>query len=428
LVAISPDGTRLAIEAAREGRRRIYLRALDSDKTIEVEGTLDAAATFWSPDSRFLAFYSGGKLKKVAIAGGPPVDICSATLTGPGAWSRDGTILFPQRQGTLGLYRVSDTGGQPVRVTTSAPSEGRHYWPCFLPDGRRFLYYVGKEPGSGSSREIRLGSLDSKESRVVARLDSRVEYVEPGYLAYVREGTLIVQPFDVRSARLHGEPRPIVDAVYYFMSNGTAGFSFSKNGVLVLTTPSTASKVTWLDRDGKVIAPLCPPSAVGPFRISPDGSRVAMGVTERRTGTDDIWLFDRNRGVPTRLHSDPVWETQPVWSPDGATLAYASDRKGPPDIVAMGVGGGRRGERAVVGDPATQEYPQDYSRDGRYLAYSSTSQWPNWDIWLLPLKGDGRPVPWLRTPSSESSPRFSPAGRSIAYESDESGAADVYLV
>src|SRR5262249_37156947 len=155
------------------------------------------------------AFYANGKLKKVAIAGGPPVDLCTATLTGPGAWSRDGTILFPQRGDTLGLYRVSDAGGQPIRVTTGAPSEGdrswpgSHYWPCFLPDGRHFLYYVGVAPGSGSSREIRLGSLDSKASRVVAQLDSRVEYVAPGYLAYVREGTLIVQPFDARSGRLH---------------------------------------------------------------------------------------------------------------------------------------------------------------------------------------------------------------------------------
>jgi hypothetical protein len=146
-VMISPDGTMLAIEVAHEGRRRIYLRALDSDKAVEVEGTLDAAATFWSPDSRFLAFYSSGKLKKVAIAGGPPVDLCTATVTGRGAWSRDGTILFPQRGDTLGLFRVSDAGGQPIRVTTGAPLEGSHYWPCFLPDGRRFLYFKSVAPG-----------------------------------------------------------------------------------------------------------------------------------------------------------------------------------------------------------------------------------------------------------------------------------------
>jgi len=204
LAVISPDGTRLAIEAVYEGRRRIYLRALNSDKSVEVEGTLDAAGTFWSPDSRFLAFYSGGKLKKVAVAGGPPVDLCTATISGSGTWSRDGTILFPQRGDTLGICRVSDAGGQPIRVTTVAPSEDNHFWPFFLPDGRRFLYLVNRAPGSSSPRELRLGSLDSKESRVVARLDSWAQYVAPGYLAFVREGTLIVQPFDEQSGRLHG--------------------------------------------------------------------------------------------------------------------------------------------------------------------------------------------------------------------------------
>ncbi len=426
LAVISPDGTRLAIEAVHEGRRRIYLRALDSDEAVEVEGTLDAAGTFWSPDSRFLAFNSGGKLKKEAIAGGPPVDLCAAKFSGAGTWSRDGTILYPQRGDTAGLFRVSDAGGQPIRVTTVAPSEDNHFWPCFLPDGRRFLYLVNRAPGSSLPRELRLGSLDSKESRVVARLDSRADYVAPGYLAYAREGTLIAQPFDERSGRLHGEPIPIVDGISYFMGIGTAGFSFSQNGILVYTTASPASRVTWLGRDGKASGPLGPPSVIESFRISPDGSRVAMSVTEHRTGAGDIWLFDRGRGIPTRLHSDAVGETRPVWSPDGATLAYASDRKGPPDIVTLGMSGGRGSEQALFEGPA-QEYPEDFSRDGRYLAYRSTSQWPNWDIWLLPLQGSRQPVPWLRTPSSESSPRFSPDGRWIAYESDESGVSEVYV-
>jgi Tol biopolymer transport system component len=152
---------------------------------------------------------------------------------------------------------------------------------------------------------------------------------------------------------------------------------------------------------------------------------VAVSVTERRTGTGDIWLFDRGRGIPTRLHSDPAGETNPVWSPDGATVAYGAERKGPPDIVAMGTSG-QGGERALFEGPLV-EYPQDFSRDGHYLAYISTSSFANWDIWLLPLQGNGQPVPWLQTPSNESSPRFSPDGRWIAYESDESGASEIYV-
>src|SRR5262249_10189579 len=311
-----------------------------------------------------------------------------------------------QGLGTRGLFRLSDRGGDPIRVTTVAPPEDAHFRPCFLPDGRRFIYFANM-PWSGPASELRLGSLDSKGSRVVARVESRAEFVAPGYLAYVREGTLIVQPFDARSARLRGEPRPIVNDVSYYMSNGFAGFSFSQSGALVYTTASPSSLVQWLSRDGKVIGPLGPPSVIGTFRISPDGSRVAMSVTERRTGTGDIWLFDRGRGIPTRLHSDPVGQTYPVWSPDGATIAYGWERKGPPDILAMGTSGGRGGERVLLEGPVV-EYPQDFSRDGHYLAYISASQWNNWDIWILSLGGSGPPVPWLQTPSNESSPRFSP--------------------
>jgi len=210
------------------------------------------------------------------------------------------------------------------------------------------------------------------------------------------------------------------------MGTGNAAFSFSQNGTLVYTTHSPASILTWFGRDGRAIGPLGPPSIIGAFRISPDGSRVAIHVTEPRTGESDIWLFDRGRGIPTRLHSDLVSQARPVWSPDGAILAYSSDRNGPPDIVTLGMKGGRSGEQPLFEGPV-QEYPEDFSRDGRNLAFTSTSQWPNYDIWLLPLKGNGQPVPWLRTPSSESNPRFSPDGRWIAYDSDESGTPEVYV-
>jgi hypothetical protein len=295
-----------------------------------------------------------------------------------------------------------------------------------LPDGRRFLYLVNNLPGSGSVRELRLGSLDSKESRLVAHLDSRAEYVAPGYLVYARDGALFAQPFDQNSARLHGEPRLLVDEIYYFMGIAEAGFSISQNGILVYTTASPKSKVAWFSRDGKEIGPLGQPSIIGAFRISPDGARVAMGIAERRTGAGDIWLFDPGRGVPTRLHSDPVNESRPVWSPDGATLAYSSDQKGPPDIIEMAMKG-IPGREQPLFEGNEVEQPEDFSRDGRFLVYTSTLHWPNWDIWLLPLQGEHRPTPWLRTRFSEANPRFSPDGRWIAYESDESGVSEIYV-
>src|SRR5262249_20134041 len=160
-------------------------------------------------------------------------------------------------------------------------------------------------PRSGAPRELRLGSLDSKESRLVARLDSKAEYVAPGYLVYAREGALFAQPFDERTARLHGEPRLIVDDIYYFMNIAAGGFSVSQNGLLVYITGWPTSNMLWFSRDGKEIGLLGTFASVRAFRISPDGSNVAMGLGERRTGAGDIWLFDRGRGISTRLHSDP---------------------------------------------------------------------------------------------------------------------------
>jgi hypothetical protein len=171
-VTISPDGARLAIEVFSQGQRRIYLRRLDSEEAVELQGTLGAVGTFWSADSRHLAFWADGKLKRIPITGGPPVELCEAVVLAPGTWNRDGTILFPQRANPSGLFRVSEAGGEAIRVTTCAPAEENHKGPWFLPDGRRFLYHVNSSPGSVNARELRLGSLASKESRKLVRIYS----------------------------------------------------------------------------------------------------------------------------------------------------------------------------------------------------------------------------------------------------------------
>jgi predicted Ser/Thr protein kinase len=249
-VTISPDGTCLAFESFSQGQQRLYVRRLDSDETVELRGTLGAAGHFWSPDSRQLAFFADGKLKKIPIAGGPPVELGDAVVLSPGAWSRAGTILFPQRANPYGLFRVSDTGGEPVRVTACNPDE-EHRGPWFLPDGRRFLYFVISNPGAPIKRELRLGSLDSKESRAVARLDSRAAYSPPGWLLYLREGALFAQRFDEKAARLAGEPFLLADDVSFAPNIGLGAFSVSETGVLAYRSSTSPSRVAWLDRDGR---------------------------------------------------------------------------------------------------------------------------------------------------------------------------------
>ncbi|MCA1612268.1 MAG: protein kinase, partial [Acidobacteria bacterium] len=361
-MSISPDGTRLVIEAFSNGRRRLFSRTLDNEDFSELDGSIDATSHFWSPDSRFIAFYAEGKLKKIPATGGPPVTLCDAPFAVVGTWNREGTILFSNFN-PPGIYRVADTGGEAVRVV--APDASRHQlnpiWPHFLPDGRRFLYVAGVV--DVGEHELRVASLDTKETRDVARINSRVEYVAPGYLIYVRESTLFAQPFDERKAELQDEPRLLASNVHYFYGPSHAAFSVSQTGVLVYQTASRPSRLVWLDRRGKELGQLGEPAVVKGLRISPDGARAAADIEDRRTGTSDLWVFDLARSVSTRLHSDPVDEIMPVWSPDGSKVVYRSDRGGPPDIyeIAPGVPGS---DRPLLEQPGVQQ-PEDFSRDGR---------------------------------------------------------------
>ncbi|HEV2063791.1 MAG TPA: hypothetical protein VGS00_04505, partial [Thermoanaerobaculia bacterium] len=424
-LSVSPDGTRLGIEAFSKGRRRLFVRALDSEEAVELEGSADATAHFWSPDSSSIAYFAEGKLKKIPATGGAPVVLCDAPFTFGGTWSREGTILF-SRIDVPGIYRVPDTGGEAVRVTSPGPSQQQenHLWPQFLPDGRRFLYLVNRRSGLGI-RELSVTSLDSKESRALVRLDSRAEYVAPGFLLYVRDGALFAQPFDERAARLHGEPRLLASNVHYHFGPGHAAFSVSQTGVLAYQTAARPSRLIWIDRQGKEIGQLGQPSVVRGLRISPDGARVAVDIGDHRTGTSDVWLFELKPGVSTRLHSDSADEIMPVWSADGSKLIYRSDREGPPDIfeITIEVPGS---ERLLLQEPGLQQ-PEDVSRDGRLLAYVNEVQTTVWNIRLFPLQGDRKSAPWVPTRFSQTSPRFSPDGRWIAYESDESGDPEVYV-
>ena len=423
---ISPDGTRVAIEAFSEGRRRLFVRALDSEKAVALEGSEDASAHFWSPDGRFIAFFADGKLKKIPSTGGPPEEVCGAVFETVGTWNRDGTILFTGLF-PLGLYRVSDKGGKPERVLTPEASgrDAAAIWPHFLPDGRRFLYLQLRSASAGNTggRELRVGSLDSKEIRTVARIDSRAEYSPTGHLVYVREGALFAQPFDEGDARLHGDPQLLSESVDYFYGPGNAAFSVSNNGVLVFETAPAASRLVWLDRGGKEVGQLGQTAVVKGLRISPDGSRVAVDIAEKRTGTSDIWVFEAT-GVSTRLHSDPVDEIMPVWWPDGSKIVFRSDAKGPPDINEMAVGSAASERPLYVADAVQQ--PEDISQDGRVLVFLNDVQSTS-DLWLLPLQGERKAVPWFRSRFKEASPRFSPDGRWIAYESDESGNPEIYV-
>jgi Tol biopolymer transport system component len=423
-LSISPDGTRLVVEAVYNGRRRLFLRPLDSEKFTELEGTLGASAHFWSPDSRFIAFFADGKVKKVPAAGGPAEELCPASIDWLGAWGRDGTILLSQiPPGEPGIFRVSDRGGEPVRVLGADPSDPvALLWPEFLPDGRHFLFQALSP--TGKMRELRVGSLDSRDVRAITQLASRFEYAEPGYLIYVRDNALLAQPFDAKKAALYGEPTLVAENVHHFFGPGHAAFSVSQTGVIAYQAAETPVRLVWLDRRGRELGILGQPAVVDFVRISPSGNRIAVAVEDGRFGTSDLWVFEAASGASTRLTSGQIDEGAPVWTPDGARLVFRVDDKGPPDIAQMVVGS-PGSERSLLILPGVQQ-SEDISPDGRRLVFLNDAA-STADIWLASLEGDHQPKPWLRSPFNERNPRFSPDGRWIAYDSDESGTREIYV-
>ncbi len=423
-LALSPDGTRIVVESLEGGRSRLFLRDLASEKSIPLEGTWGANTPFWSPDSRFIAFFADQKLKKIPAAGGPAEELCDVRFGWMGTWSSQGTILFSELPpGEPGIHRVSDKGGEKTRVATSNSTLGM--WPQFLPDGRRFLYLgIRLQNGNLVGRDLRVGSLDSRDEFLVGPFDSRFEYARSGHLVYVRGGNLFGQPFDEKAAAFSGEPVLLAENVHYFIGPANASFSVSQAGVVAYRAAPLPLRVVWLDRKGATVGALGQPAVVEGLRISPDGKRVAVDITDLRIGTSDLWVSELSGGVSTRLNSSELDEVYPVWSADGTKLLFRSDEKGPPDVHEITVGQ-PDSERAVLENPGVQQ-AEDVSLDGRLLVFLNDMS-PRADIWLLPLIGESKPVPWIRSAFFEANPRFSPDGRWIAYDSDESGDTEIYV-
>ncbi len=328
-LAISPDGKRLAVVTRREGRTQLSLRSLNSVSIEHLTGTEGASNPFWSADSRFIAFFSDdGKLKKIDPAGGPPQVICDAPVgVCAGTWSKDDVILFYKQQ--EGIFRVPAAGGEPVQVTRPDASrqEMLHFWPHFLPDGRHFLYCAGTK--RRDAYKIYVASLDPGEATPLLQANSRVAYATPGYLLYVRDATLLAQPFDVATLRLSGEPMPVAQDLSYFNPTGDADFTVSENGVLAFKAGTVVSRLVWFDRKGVEQGFIGDSERYGTVRLSPDGERLAADVLDPHNGTSDIWLYELTRHTSRRVTFDIEQEFGAIWSPDEQRIVFAKDKEGP---------------------------------------------------------------------------------------------------
>jgi serine/threonine-protein kinase len=428
-IALSPDGTRIAYLAGSPSR--IHTRLIGQFDGVALSGTENASQPFFSPDGQWIGFFADNKLKKVSIHGGATMTLCSVQQSRGGTWSGDGTIVFAPHV-TTGLLRISDAGGEPVELTsteTNETGEGirSHRWPHLLPGGDAVIFTVQPNGASFDEAQIEVLDLESGARRIVARGGSFGRYVPSGHLVYVHEGTLFALPFDADELEPTGAPVPIVERVLYDVRNGGAQLDFSPQGHLIYVSGnvvSTRRTVVWVEPDGTSTPLLEELRDYGSPRISPDGTRLALDYAGG-SPEEDIWIYDMVRGATTRLTFSDKTDLVPVWSPDGLRVAFSSLREASvPNIHWKLADGSGAAERLTASKKA--QFATSFSPDGRYLLFMEEGGQTNWDLYTLDLR-DGSIELFLQTGFREGNGTFSPDGRWVAYDSDESGRFESYV-
>jgi Tol biopolymer transport system component len=351
--------------------------------------------------------------------------ICDAPNGLGGSWNEDGVIVFTP-DALRGLSRVSSAGGSPIEMTTPDASrfEASHRWPVFLPDGKHFLYLAANFSGQLEANAIFVGSLDSQEKHLLVNTSANASYAEPGYLLYLRDKTLVAQPFDRGRFILSGEQHTLSDDVLYFAGVDRAVFAVSGGGILATQTGKGAalSQLTWFDRSGRPAGTIGVPESFNNVRLSPDGHRVAEDQTDTDGRNIDIWIREPTRGATARLTFDPSLDQTPIWSSDGKKILFASNRKqlGFQLYVKNADGSGSDEEVANFG-PGLQVSPWDWSRDTKYVLFRKANE-----LWYLTWP-ERVAKPLLQAKWTVRNAQFSPDGRWVAYASNETGNMEIYI-
>jgi eukaryotic-like serine/threonine-protein kinase len=431
--ALSPDGQRLAFVATGPvGRRLLWVRALDALTALPLGGSDDASFPFWSPDGRVLGFFAAGKLRRINADGGDLRTIVDAPEGMGGTWNRDDVIVFAPAKGDGPLYRVSASGGAAVPATTLFAREIGHVAPQFLADGRRFLYVV-----EADGLTLGVGSLDSTTGKHMRADDwtkrlgrtgggTIIRYAS-GYLLFVSDGALVAQKFDVDRLQFEDDAVMLVSNFSTPEVTQFSGFAVSDGGVLAHRAVTVRHHLVWFDRHGQTQGAPFPILEHGEPSLSPDDKRVAFLRLDPKTQSD-IWLWDVLRNSTTRLTFDAADDWLPLWSPDGARIAFASQQRfGVPNVCQLYVkpSDGAAGERLLLETPG-DTHPDDFFPDGKSILYDTRDPVTKQDLWVLPLSAQPKPIPFLRTTFNEGQGQVSPNGGWIAYTSDESGTWEVY--
>lgn len=424
-ITVSPDGLRVAfIATTSDGKRLLFVRSLDTLISQPLAGTEGAVSPFWSPDSHFIGYFAADKLFRIDASGGRPQVLCDTTETRGGAWNRDGVILFASSEG---LYRVSAQGGTPALATKTNETEEAHRWPYFLPDGQHFIF-LG-DAATTEDHHIRIGSLDSQDSQILFGGISRIVYAPPGYLLYANQGALVAQPFDTATLKITGEPVTIVEHVADVGGNHEFDFSVSEDGVLAYQTGNPNSQLTWFDRQGKKLNTVGEPANYGSLVLSPQEQQVAVPLLDSDGRIADIWILDLQRGRLSRLTFDPAGDGAPVWSPDGNTIMFSSNRGGSKISVNLYTKSANgAGDDRLIYESDSEKYPTSWSRDGKLLLFGNWAPKLRGALWVISPSGNEQPRAVLQsTVFDYFHGQFSRDGKFVAYGSNESGRPEVYI-
>jgi serine/threonine-protein kinase len=422
-VALSPDGTQLAYVATQGGTQQLYVRAMDSLDATPIPGTEGAVNPFFSPDGQWLGFFAGKKLKKVSVSGGVALTLGEASGPRGASWDSQGMIAFAPTGVSL-LQKVPDAGGTPQPLSRFEKGEASHRWPEFLPDGKALLFDAMTSTFNWTKAQLVVESVGTGERQNLIQGGWQPRYASSGHLIYAQRGGLMAAPFDLQRLALTGTAVPVVEGVRQSTTTGAVQYSFSATGSLAYVPGAVQSaqlKLVWVTRNGTE-QPVAAPARGYVFpRLSPDGRRIAVGIIDQET---QVWLYDLSRETLTRFTFEGNVNLSALWTPDGRRITFQSDKEGPQNVYWQRADGSGGLERLTTSDYTS--VPSSCSPDGQLLAFVQIDPATGFDIWVLRLT-DRKAQPFLRTPYNETSPRFSPDGRWLAYISNESGRHEVYV-
>jgi serine/threonine protein kinase len=419
-LAISPDGEKVVFVATTDGRSQLWLRYLNAVEAHPLPDTDNPQFPFWSPDSRSIGFAASSWLKRIDLDGGAVRKLANVPLFLGGTWNTDGTILYVPNTNSS-VFRVSDSGGEPAAVSPAVDASMHHHFPHVLPDGRHYLYYVFGDP---SVRGVYMAGVDGTSPRRLLDAEASAWFAK-GRLLFVRQGSVLSQRFDPSSGVLDGPVTSVVDriATGRFAGADIVALSVSRDGTIAYRANYAMSTVRlnlrWVDRSGTVLERIREASGVVMnVSLASDSRRVAYFQG------GDIWIDNVAEKTSTRFTFDPANDFSAIWSPDATRIVFSSNRKGVFDLYQKDATGAGADEPLFVSSET--KAPTDWSADGKFLLFRRLDPRTTFDIWALSIS-DRKPFPVAATPFEERDAQFSPDGKWVAYQSNESGRYEIWV-